>query len=231
MNIYQNHRPQQTEEHKPPRKPRDVFFDIYYQTIPIITTNLYWLLFTIPVVTAPAAVLALFHCMDMAVRGDSTGWSDFIEAFRKYFWTAWLWFLIDLAVIAILGVNIWFYQSIGAVWSAMVQGLMIGIAILWLCIQFYVPAVIVMQEKKSLRNSVLNAAALVAYRPVVMGGTALILALLFYLSTFIFIPLWIFFTAGVGAYFTSRVTLRTVQRLQKKQAKEKEQNQTPPPTV
>jgi uncharacterized membrane protein YesL len=226
--MYQNSRPQ-TEEHKPPRKARDVFFDIYYQTIPIISINLYWVLFTIPVVTAPAAVFALFHCSDMAVRGDSTGWSDFIEGFRKYFWTSWLWFLIDAAVTAILGVNIWFYQSLGAIWSSMVEGLMIGILILWLFIQFYVPAVIVMQEKKSLRQSLLNAAALVAFRPVVMGGTALILVGLFYLSTFIFIPLWVFFTAGLGAYFTSRVTLRTVQRMQKQQNKAKEQNQTPPP--
>ena len=160
--MYHNSRPK-VEEHKPPRKPRDTFFDLYYQSIPIITNNLYWLLFSIPIVTAPAAVLALYHCSDMAVRGDSTGWSDFVEGFRKYFWIGWLWLLIDLVVFAILGVNIWFYQSIGAVWSAMVEGLMIGLSILWLFIQFYVPPVIVMQEKINLRQSILNAAALVSF--------------------------------------------------------------------
>jgi len=226
--MYRNSSPKR-EENKPPRKLRDVLLDFYYQLIPIITINFYWLLFTIPVVTAPAAVLALFHCSDLVVRGDSPGWSDFIEGFRKYFWTSWLWLLIDLAVMAILGANVWFYASIGAVWSSMVEGLTIGILVIWLVIQFYVPAVIVIQEKKNLRQSVLNAAILVSSRLFVMGGTVLLIGVLYCLSI-ILPPLWVCFTAGVGAYVTSRVVMGALLRIQKRQDKakeQKEQNQTP----
>jgi uncharacterized membrane protein YesL len=219
------------EEHKPPRKPREVFLDLYYMSIPIISLNLYWLLLTLPVVTAPAAVMALFYCTNQMVKGDSAGWPEFWEGFRKYFWISLGWFLLDAAAIGILAMNIWFYQAqFTATWATIVDGLMIGILVVWLVVQFYVPAVLLMQEKVSIRQALRNAAGLVAFRPLVMAGTAVGLSIFYYLSTILFAPLWIFFTAGIGAYLISQATMKTVQRLLKQQTKGNPPVEPPPPS-
>jgi len=217
-------------EHKPPRKPRDMMIDAYYQLIPLISINLYWFLLTLPVVTAPASLMALFATTNQMAKGDAVGWEDFWGAFRKFFWTGWLWILVDGLVLGVLIMNVWFYRYyITTDWAFLVGGLMIGLTILWVIVQCYVPAVLTMQEKKSIRAALRNTAGLIAYRPIVMGLTA-VGTLIFYAACSIYLfPVWIFITGSLGAYFLSKTTLKTVQRLLEHQKKETPPEDPTPP--
>jgi uncharacterized membrane protein YesL len=218
-------------EHKPPRKPRDVLVDAYYQLIPLISINIYWLLLTLPVVTAPGSLMALFDTTNQMAKGDSVGWEDFWGAFRKYFWIGWLWILVDGLVLGILALNIWFYRYYFTTdWALLVDGLMIGLTVVWVIVQCYVPAVLTMQEKKSIRVALRNSAGLISYRPFVMVFTA-IGALVFCAACTIYIfPVWVFITASLAAYFISKATLKTVARLVEKQKKETHLQGPTPPT-
>jgi hypothetical protein len=218
------------EEHKPPRKPRDMMVDAYYQLIPLISINLYWFLLTLPVVTAPASLMALFATTNQMAKGDSVGWDDFWSAFRSYFWVGWLWVLMDGVVLGILAMNVWFYRTyFTAEWAYLVEGLMIGISVLWVIVQFYVPAVLTMQEKKSIRMALRNTAGLIAYRPFVMGPTAVGILIFYAVCTIYVFPVWVFITGSLGAYFLSLATYKTVQRLIAQQKQENPpQNPNPP---
>jgi uncharacterized membrane protein YesL len=221
---------QKTTEHKPPRKPRDVLLDTYYMLIPLISINMYWFLLTLPLVTAPAALMALFATANQMTKGDSVGWGEFWEAFRSYFWTGWRWVLLDGLILGILSLNVWFYRTnFNAEWAYLVDGLMVGFTILWVIVQCFVPAVLTMQEKKSIRMALRNSAGLIAYRPLVMAPAALGTLALCAVSTFYLPPVWIFITGSLSAYFISLATRKTLERLLEKQKLENPpENPTPP---
>lgn len=186
--------------------------DWYYATIPIISLNFFWLLLTLPIVTAPAAAFALYHCTSLMVKDETAGWNEFWEGFRKFFWTALAWYLLDAVILIIIGVNIWFYNQNTATWANLVSGLMLGVLFIWLAVQFYVPPVLVIQENRNFITALRNSAGLVATRPLVMVGTFIGLAALYFFSIVVFIPLLLVISAGLGAYLTSKVMQRTVQK-------------------
>ena len=221
---------QKTMENKPPRKPREVFIDTYYLLIPLISINMYWFLLTLPLVTAPAALMALFASTNQMVKGDSVGWGEFWEAFRSYFWTGWRWILIDGLVLGVLFLNVWFYHTqVNTNWAFLVEGLMIGFTVIWTIVQCYVPAVLTLQEKKSIRIALRNTAGLIAFRPLVMAPTAVAILVLCAVCALYLPPVWIFITGSLAAYFLSKATKYTVQRLLEKQKQENPpENLTPP---
>ncbi|MCL7454957.1 MAG: YesL family protein, partial [Anaerolineae bacterium] len=77
---------------------RDTWGDLLTAAV----VNLLWLVFTMVIVTAPAAALALFYVGNRIAHGEPTDPRDFLQAFSRYFRTGWRWGLIQVIVLFIL---------------------------------------------------------------------------------------------------------------------------------
>ena len=75
------------ERQVPKNRAAFYFFLIWTNLIDIFAANLLFLLFSLPVVTAPAALCALSRVMTVLMReGSCSVWREFIREFQSSFW-------------------------------------------------------------------------------------------------------------------------------------------------
>lgn len=104
----------------------------------LVLGSLAFWLFLIPVVTAPAALAGLFATVSPLVRGGDDDWLRlFWSAFRRTFGRAFLLGLVDLAVAAILWLDIRFFWAVGHPAAKAAAFLLGSMAILALLINLY----------------------------------------------------------------------------------------------
>ena len=149
--------------------------------IQLVIVNLVWALLCLTVVLAPPATFGLVAVTHSLRQGQSRGLSGLLDGMRRYFWSSWRWALLNLVVLGMLWVSYVFYSQIAAAWGAALTGLTIGMAIIWLIVQFYTLPFFVEQDQQSLRlalrNGLFVALAAPGYTVVVVGfGAVLALA-------------------------------------------------------
>ena len=91
------------------------FFDVYTTNFWKLTLlGLIWLLFSLPVVTMPAATCAFVYIIRNMVRKKGVFlWSDFVETFTKYFWKSLPLGIADLVVYALSFIALRWYGIMG----------------------------------------------------------------------------------------------------------------------
>lgn len=91
------------------------FFDVYTTNFWKLTLlSLMYILFCIPVVTAPAATCAFVYIIRNMVRKKPVFlWSDFVDIFTHYFWKGLLLGIVDVLVFGIVGYAVYFYGGLG----------------------------------------------------------------------------------------------------------------------
>ena len=91
------------------------FFDVYTTNFWKLTLlGLMWLLFSIPVVTMPAATCAFVYVIRNMVRKKGVFlWSDFVETFTKYFWKSLPLGIADLVLYALSFIAMRWYGIMG----------------------------------------------------------------------------------------------------------------------
>jgi hypothetical protein len=190
-----------------PRWLRDALVDAYYDAIPLVTTNVLWFLLTLPLITAPPAAAGLYYVTNRLAHGRSASWRTFFEGFRSVFWLGWRWALTNLLALAALSGSYWVYGRIGAEWSGWVQGVLIGLAVLWGLLQTYTFPLLLEQEEYRMLTALRNSIVLFIKYPVTSLGLALLLVLLLVVSTLLLPPAWLLATASLGAYLANRGTI------------------------
>ena len=137
---------------------RDTWGDLLTAAI----VNLLWLVFTMVIVTAPPAALALFYVGNRLAHGEPTDPRDFLQALGRYFRTGWRWGLIQAIVLFILIGDVLLSGLLGGDSAAgrLAQGLyLVGLAI-WLLLQLYVLAFLFEQESPSVWLALRNGASM-----------------------------------------------------------------------
>jgi hypothetical protein len=160
----------------------------------ILVVGVVWLLCWLTVLLGPPATLGLYHVAHALAHGESLGLSGLFAGGRRYFFTSWRWALVNLAAIIVLFVNFVFYGQVDAVWGVFLQGLFIGLGVLWWVVQFFTLPYLMEQEQPqlrlALRNGLLTVLASPGYTLVLVGVAALIIAfsLLLVMPLFLGIP-------------------------------------------
>lgn len=146
--------------------------------INMVVVNLLLSLAWLTIVLGPPATLGLYYVANHLARGQSLGPRGLLEGGRRYFLQSWVWFLLNLAVALILGVNYFFYASLTPNWADFLKSGFILLGLAWLVVQFYaLPFFIAQQEKRvglALRNGLFTALAAPGYSLVVAGAAGLV---------------------------------------------------------
>lgn len=189
---------------------RDALVDAYYDFLPLVTTNLLWFVLTLPLVTAPPATAGLYHVTNRLAHHESASWRTFFEGFRSGFWLGWRWALANLLALTTLAGHFWFYGRIGSPWSRWVQGVLLGLAVLWALLQTYTFPLLLEQEDQRMLTALRNSVVLFGKYPVISLELALLVLLLIVVSTLFLQPSWLLATASLSAYLTNRGTITLI---------------------
>lgn len=154
----------------------------------IAALNILWLVFSLPIFTIGAATTAVNAVCFQILQDTSTGiLKPFWKSFRMNFKQATAVWLVMLVIIAVLGVDLWYFLFVQTFVTGIVQAVICGILILLLLdallVTIYAFALLSLFEntvKETLRNAVL----FVLRHPLrslgALGADAAMLALAFY---------------------------------------------------
>lgn len=143
--------------------------------------NLLWLFFSLLIVTAPPATLALFYVGNRLAHGEPTDVGDFLRGLRRYFGVGWRWGLLHgLLLFFLVGDAILTGQLSQSVVGRLAQGFYLAALGVWLLLQLYVLPFLFEQETPSVRLALRNGAAMLGanLRFSVLLGLLLICVLL-----------------------------------------------------
>lgn len=158
----------------------------------LLVGNVLWILFSLPLVTWPAATGALFYLVYRVVQEERAADphyarpSDFWEGFRRYWPQSSLLALLDLVILVILVVALRFYGGGAIEGLRWVVGPVAVIALAWLGAQMYLfPLLIVAPDKSPvavLRTALLTAIGYPAYTLTLLVLSLLLAAICFVLA-------------------------------------------------
>jgi uncharacterized membrane protein YesL len=147
----------------------------------MVVVNLLVALAWLTIVLGPPATFGLYYVTNHLARGQSLGPRGLFEGGRRYFLQSWLWFLLNLAVALIIGVNYFFYASLTPAWADYLKAAFVLLGSSWLVVQFYaLPYFMAQQDKRiglALRNGLFTALAAPGYSLVVAGAAGLVAGL------------------------------------------------------
>ena len=137
---------------------RDTWGDLLTAAV----VNLLWLVFTMVIVTAPPAALALFYVGNRLAHGEPTDPRDFLQALGRYFRAGWRWGFLQVVMLLILVGDVLLSGLLGggSVAGRLAQGLYLGGLAIWLLLQLYTLAFLFEQETPSVRLALRNGASL-----------------------------------------------------------------------
>jgi len=198
--------------------------DTYEELFILIAANLLTLLLFIPVVTGPPALAGLHNLGFHIANEKRVEFGLFWEGFRSFFLDSWKLAALNILVLGILGVDIWFYlfQAQGAWWVAGLVGL--WILLIWALAQLYTFALLVRQEERKLFLLLKNAVLLTLAYPAFSLTAAVLLVLILALSIIfpiVFALVGLSFASMVGAH-ALRHAIEMVEAHQARQAEEAE---------
>jgi hypothetical protein len=132
------------------------FVDWWDGWMDMVLVTIVWFFAQITVVLGPPATFGFYYVVHNMQSGQATGVRGLIEGGRKYFGKAWLWGLANLAVVFITSFAVWFYNNVQAAWGFYAELIILIIAYLWVCSQFYGLAYFHELDEKNLYIAVKN---------------------------------------------------------------------------
>lgn len=156
----------------------------------LVLTGIFAVLTVLPLIPFPPAMAGLWNAANRVADEFAIHWSDYFEGFRRYFWKSLGLALVNVVVLTILIVNVWFYAPGNNPWkidsslSAAIQTLFITLTALWLTYQIYPMALLLEQTDQRLRIALRNAGVLFLTRPGFSILLALTLAIAIAISTY-----------------------------------------------
>lgn len=154
-----------------------------------------WLLAQLTIVLGPPATFGVYYVINRMVNhGEALGVRGMIQGARMNFGKAWLWGAINLLAVVVIYVNWNFYLSFQAGWVVYVLALIVLMAYLFVCTQFYtIPYYLEYSGQKlfvSMKNGMLTAMAspLFTFVLLVLSGVILVLSVVTVLPFFLGLP-------------------------------------------
>lgn len=164
----------------------------FYQLGRLIVLNVTWFIFSIPVITLPAATLALVHSIRIMVVDETNySWKIFLEGFKRYLFSSWRWFLPAILLPAIFIYNILFFAVESYTLSVIIQAANIVLLVIWLVLQTFTLPFLVEQEKPVMRAAFLNGVILLFRKPGLYWFTTIFVWVFLTISIVLITPIFI----------------------------------------
>jgi uncharacterized membrane protein YesL len=191
---------------------RTALVDAYVGAIPLITLNLFWFLISLPIVTIFPALAGLYYATNRLGHQRSADRHTIIEGFRAYFWISWRWGLMNVLVVAILMVNIFYYGVANTDLANVARVVLITILLLWIMVQIFTFPLLIEQDDKRLRTALRNSLVILIKRPLFCLGLLILLTVIAVVST-IMGPCWVLISAALCTYLANRATIGSISRI------------------
>jgi uncharacterized membrane protein YesL len=164
----------------------------FYQLGRLIVLNVTWVLFSLPVITLPAATLALAHSIRIMVVDETNySWKIFLEGFKRYFLSSWRWFLPAILLPVIFIYNLLFFAVENYALSVGIQAANIVMLMIWFVLQTFTLPFLVEQEQPVMRVALLNGIRLLYQKPGMYWFTSIFLWVFLTFSIVLITPIFI----------------------------------------
>lgn len=187
--------------------------DVRFIGVTLIYFNLLWFLCSIPLITLPAAIGALYVVVRELGYRRQVSWRDFFQAMRDHFVAGWRWGIVNLVVSFLFVVNFWFYSQLPSPYGLLLTALLVGFLLVWLMVQMYTFPVLLHQEQARIGLAIRNAFALCIHHPIFTLTHAFVAAIFVFMS--LVVPyFWMIFTTALVFYFYNQavITLLKIER-------------------
>jgi len=162
---------------------RETFVFVMANLFDITLVTVAWLLLQLPIITAPAATVALFYFARQALLQDEAQFKDLIQGMRRFFWKSWLVVLPLVLLVLVLAYDIVFFlaqdQPINRLWASIPMAVFSFLLVM----QNYV-FVFFVREDGALRASLKRAFLLAISNPV-FTFALMLLTLLYFLALYV----------------------------------------------
>lgn len=151
----------------------------WYYWVPLTVLSLVWLVSWLTLVLGPPATLGLLAAVRAILQGETPSLSAWWQGVRRYAGRAWLWALLNLLLLWLLGTNLWFYAHWETPLAAAMRWLFGLVGVLWALIQFYALPFLLEQERPqlgiALRNGFYTLMAAPFYTLLIQGFAGLLI--------------------------------------------------------
>lgn len=148
------------------------------------------ILLSLTIVLYPAALFGVFHEARDLTHGLRTGLAGFWKGFKTDFRNNLVWGMVNTVVLALLGLNIWFYANTQYSFAPALTGFSILLGVFWLSWQFFSLACLFLQEERSLKLAWKDGFAVMVSHPLYVTLISIPVLVLLFLSARYFIPLF-----------------------------------------
>ena len=135
------------------------------ELIPLTLLNAVWLGLQFLIIPAAPATAAFYVVAGSVSAGDDASWREFWQGFRRYFWKAISWGLLQVAIYFIGAFNFIYYNDeTGPLWGTvkLVWG---AFLVVWSVLQVLFWPLLLEAEDQSLRNTLRNALVMLWLNP------------------------------------------------------------------
>jgi hypothetical protein len=161
--------------------------DTWEELLPLAVVNIVWLaswalplfafsslsapaiaipLFLLSVVLLPVSTAGIYYVTNRVAHGKTFHFSDFVEGVRIYWWRAILWLVVNLGVVYLIWVNLWFYSSrLEGPWGFVVGGVWLALLAFWLVMQLYFWPMLLQLDEPRMFMAWKNSALLILINP------------------------------------------------------------------
>jgi uncharacterized membrane protein YesL len=192
--------------------------DAFDSMAELVIANILWVLLTVPVLTAPAALAGAYYMTNLIAHRKPVTWRTFFEGFRQFFWLSWLLALANILAGFIVYANFRFYDQFTGGWVPYMKGFALGAGILWLVLQLYIFPLLIEQEDRRLRIALRNSLILLVGSPGLALVLMLLLGLFGVLSVILQVP-WLIITIGLCTFLSNWCALHALDVVRTQQEK------------
>ncbi len=175
-----------------------------------VWANLAFVLFSLPIVTMPAAWAGLARLSYHAIRQPHAGFDEFMGGFKEWFLRGIPLAIANLAVLVLNGFNLLKYPgtSIGD-WA--LRLFWIAFLVIWFSIQFYLFPLYYAMETPRFRGAFRNAIIMVLFNPIYTLTLTIMLLIVWSLSTILFAA-WALLTVSFMAVLANVAVQERIRR-------------------
>lgn len=168
-----------------------------------VIVNILWLIFSLPIVTAPAAWAGLCRFSYYALRQPTADVSDFWAGLRANLVRGIPMGLIGAVIVLASVSNLSSYSAHGSFWIGLFRLIWIGMPLIWFAVQLYAFPIMYAQIEPGLLRAYRNAGVMILLNPFFTLGVWLAAGAVIGLS-FVLPFAWVLVTgallAGIGSY-------------------------------
>jgi hypothetical protein len=178
-------------------------------------SDLLWVAFCLPLVTAPLAFAGLYECAHALAEGKSTTWRTFFSGIKRHWGASYRWSAFNMLVVLILAFYFWFFSpqkgSLAGLTSSLIGGLPLALIALWWLFNQYTFPFMLVQKKPSYRNALRNSLVMFLKWPGVTLSFTFFNFALIVMSLWLRFP-WLVFGASLPALMACLCVKHSVEQ-------------------